>query len=139
MDIERTFATFAANTRQTATRLSANGPLFTYAYQRMDRINRTNPNKREYCFILYEIDRRTDHSYQRTDFCSFDVHPCGRRKLENRLGLLRADSRASAFNFKRSYVWAAFSLLGNASMMIRSSLRGTVTSMIAERSETAET
>src|SRR5437773_12202124 len=75
MVIERTFATFASNTRQTATRISANGPLFTYAYQRMDRINRTNPNKREYCFILYEIERRTDHSYHRTDFCSFDAHP----------------------------------------------------------------
>src|SRR5213083_2110367 len=50
MVIERTFATFAANTRQIATRISVNGPLFTYTYQRMDRINRTNPNKREYCF-----------------------------------------------------------------------------------------
>jgi CHAT domain-containing protein len=59
----------------------------------------------------------------------------GKSRLEARLARLREDSEASMFNFKRPFVWAAFALVGNGSMRIRSSLHGTVLEMMGERGQ----
>ncbi len=62
----------------------------------------------------------------------------GKRKLEAALVRLREeDDRGGMFDFKRPFVWAAFALVGDGSMRIRSSLHGSVMEMIRERRQAA--
>jgi len=57
----------------------------------------------------------------------------GKHRLQGALAKLRVNSEAREFDFKRPAVWAAFSLVGYASIKIQSSLHGTVTEILRAR------
>ncbi|KAK4444796.1 CHAT domain-containing protein [Podospora aff. communis PSN243] len=54
----------------------------------------------------------------------------GKSRLRRVLARLRENSEAKEFDFKRPAVWAAFSLVGNGSIRVESSLYGTATELM---------